>query len=188
MATTVYRCPATLSMRITSASVDEVNTITSHATTPATAGTFTLTVEGQTTAGIAYNATAADVQAALEALSNVAVGDVTVVATAESNLGAPLAIVTINWTKAMGGKDLAVSANFGGLTGNPHVLATPTQGFTGVSSRIRPQEAFAFDPAVSAQANAFLAAGFDHTQHVSFGGATVSGADSWVATNPYKVS
>lgn len=43
-----------------------------------TGGTFTLTVDGQTTSGIAYNATATAVQAALEALSTVAVGQVTV--------------------------------------------------------------------------------------------------------------
>lgn len=43
-----------------------------------TGGTFTLTFEGQTTAGIAYNATAATVQTALLALSNLDTGDVTV--------------------------------------------------------------------------------------------------------------
>lgn len=43
-----------------------------------TGGTFTLTYSGQTTAGIAYNANAAAVQAALEALSNIAPGDVVV--------------------------------------------------------------------------------------------------------------
>lgn len=41
-----------------------------------TGGTFTLTYAGQTTAAIAYNAAAAAVQSALEALSNIAVGDV----------------------------------------------------------------------------------------------------------------
>jgi hypothetical protein len=44
----------------------------------ATGGTYTLTWMGQTTAPIAYNANAATIQAALEALSNVAPGDVTV--------------------------------------------------------------------------------------------------------------
>ena len=39
--------------------------------TGATAGTFTLTFDGQTTAPIAYNATAAQIDAALEALSNI---------------------------------------------------------------------------------------------------------------------
>ena len=41
-------------------------------------GTFTLSYNGQTTAAIAYNATAAQVQTALEALSNIAPGDVVV--------------------------------------------------------------------------------------------------------------
>lgn len=41
-------------------------------------GTFTITYGGQTTTAIAYNATAATVRAALEALSNIGVGDVTV--------------------------------------------------------------------------------------------------------------
>ena len=44
--------------------------------TNATDGTFTLTFAGQTTAPIAWNATAAAVQSALEALSNVEPGDV----------------------------------------------------------------------------------------------------------------
>jgi YD repeat-containing protein len=44
-------------------------------------GTFTLTYDGQTTSGIAYNASAATVQAALEALSNVDPGEVGVVMT-----------------------------------------------------------------------------------------------------------
>ena len=42
----------------------------------ATGGTFTLTFDGQTTAPIAYNATNAVTQAALEALSNIDPGDV----------------------------------------------------------------------------------------------------------------
>ncbi len=45
-------------------------------------GTFTLTYSGQTTAAIAYNATALAVQQALEALSNIAVGDVSVTGSA----------------------------------------------------------------------------------------------------------
>ncbi len=56
--------------------VDEVQTV-SITGTP-TGGTFTLTWSGQITAAIAYNADAAAVQAALEALSNINVGDVKV--------------------------------------------------------------------------------------------------------------
>lgn len=53
----------------------EVQTIT--ITGGPTGGTFILTYDGQATAPIAYNATAAAVRTALEALSNVAAGDVT---------------------------------------------------------------------------------------------------------------
>lgn len=43
----------------------------------ANGGTFTLTFNGQTTGAIAWNADAATIQAALEALSNIGVGDIT---------------------------------------------------------------------------------------------------------------
>lgn len=55
---------------------NEVQTVTITGTP--TGGSFTLTYAGQTTAGIAYNANAAAVQSALEALSNLVPGDVTV--------------------------------------------------------------------------------------------------------------
>ncbi|WP_280389313.1 hypothetical protein [Nocardia wallacei] len=47
-----------------------------------TGGTFTLTVDGQTTTGIAYNAAASAVQSALEALSTVGTGNATVTGSA----------------------------------------------------------------------------------------------------------
>lgn len=56
------------------ATTDEVQQLTITGTP--TGGTFTLTYSGQTTGAIAYNATAAVVQAALVALSNIADGDV----------------------------------------------------------------------------------------------------------------
>lgn len=59
-----------------SGDVSEVQTVT--ITGDPTGGTFTLTYAGQTTAGIAFDAVAATVQAALIALSNLALGDVTV--------------------------------------------------------------------------------------------------------------
>jgi len=51
------------------AEVDEVQTVT--ITGAPTGGTFTLTFGAQTTSAIAYNATAAQVQTALQALSSV---------------------------------------------------------------------------------------------------------------------
>lgn len=62
------------------AAANEVQTLT----ITATGGTYTLTFNGQTTTAIAWNATAAAVQTALEALSNVAAGDI-VVTTAGAN-------------------------------------------------------------------------------------------------------
>lgn len=55
--------------------VDEIQQI---ALNGATAGTFTLTFDGETTAALAFDATAGDVQAALEALTNIGAGVVTV--------------------------------------------------------------------------------------------------------------
>lgn len=111
----------------THALTNEVNTITA-ASTPATAGNFTLTVNGQTTANIAFNATAAAVQAALELLSSVGVGNVTCVATTGANLGVANAVVTITYGGTLGGQNLTTSATMAGLTGNPHVFAVSTEG------------------------------------------------------------
>lgn len=58
------------------ARTNEVQTVTITGTP--TGGTFTLTFDGETTAGIAYNATASAVRSALEALSNITAGDVVV--------------------------------------------------------------------------------------------------------------
>ena len=57
-------------------------------TSAATAGTFTLTYDGHTTAAIAYNASTAAIQAALEALSNVNSGDITLAGSRLDEAGA----------------------------------------------------------------------------------------------------
>lgn len=104
----------------------EVTTITADSTA-ATAGTFTLTVDGVTTGTIAYNATAAAVKAALVAANACDAEDVTVTCT-EANLGVNDAVMTLTWSGALANDALAVSADFGSLTGNPHVLAEATAG------------------------------------------------------------
>lgn len=92
-----------------------------------TGGTFTLTFQGQTTAGIAFDATAAAVQTALEALSNVETGDI--VAT-----GGPLpgALVTLTFGGRYAGADMPrINADGSGLTGgtDPNaVVAIATEG------------------------------------------------------------
>lgn len=105
-----------------------VYTITSNAT-PATAGTFTLTFNGETTAAIAFDANAAAVKAAIVALGSVGALDVT---TADSGGGTDLGdashVVTITFGGALAGVDVDGSADMSGLTGNAHVLAEVTQG------------------------------------------------------------
>lgn len=56
---------------------NEVQTLSSVGTSPTT-GTYTLTYDGQTTGNIAANASNADIQTALELLSNVNANDITV--------------------------------------------------------------------------------------------------------------
>lgn len=85
------------------------------------AGTFTLTYRGQTTAAIAYNATAATVKAALEALSNVGAGNVNVAGSA----GGPY---TITFQVALGGAHqpllVAVSSLTGGTSPSVSVVTS----------------------------------------------------------------
>lgn len=91
-----------------------------------TGGTFTLTFQGSTTDPIAYNATAATVQAALRALPNIGSGDVTCT-------GGPLpgTAVTATFGGALAGQDVAVMTATSSLTGGTApavVITTPTPG------------------------------------------------------------
>lgn len=94
-----------------------------------TGGTFTLTFSGQTTGTIAYNASAATVEAALEALSTIGQGNVQVTGSA----GGPY---TVEFVGALAGQNLAaMTADASGLTGgtSPSVtIATAQSGESGV--------------------------------------------------------
>jgi hypothetical protein len=96
-----------------------------------TGGTFTLTFSGQTTAAIAYNATAAAVQTALEALSNINPGDVTVTGAA----GGPY---TLTWGGQYLGENVAqptATASFtGGSTPGVTIATTTAGGAAGSAS------------------------------------------------------
>lgn len=102
------------------ASPSEVQTINLGA---ATAGTVTITFDGETTAAIAYNATAAAVQTALEALSNVDPGDVVV-------SGGPLpGTITLTFGGRYVGRNVPqVTVTPTGLTGGTVTVATTTEG------------------------------------------------------------
>jgi hypothetical protein len=89
-----------------------------------TGGTFTLTLDGETTAAIAYNAAASTVQTALEGLSNITPGDVTVTGSA----GGPY---TITFSGARAGTNVPAMTATASLTGgtSPGVtMATGTGG------------------------------------------------------------
>ncbi|MFB7359678.1 hypothetical protein [Streptomyces gardneri] len=103
---------------------NEVQTLT--VTGAPTGGTFTITWSGQTTAALAYNATAAQVQAALEALSNIAPGDVVVT----GNAGGPW---TLTWGGTQLGENVAAPTTTESFTGGttPDItIATTTGGDT----------------------------------------------------------
>ncbi|QDT94754.1 LamG domain-containing protein [Gimesia aquarii] len=91
--------------------VNEVQTISSPSNP--TGGTFTLSFGGQATTGIAYNASAATVQAALEALSTIPTGSV---ACAGGSL--PDTPITVTFQDELASMDVALlEADASGLTG-----------------------------------------------------------------------
>ncbi len=101
--------------------VDEIQSVY----TGATGGTFTLTYSGQTTATIAYNASAATMVTKLEALSNVT--DVT--ATGAGTVGDPWLVTFVD----PGGADIALmTIDPALLTGAVTTIATDTPGVTAV--------------------------------------------------------
>lgn len=103
----------------------EVQTVTITGTP--TGGTYTLTFSGQTTTAIPYNATAAQVKAALEALSNIAAGEVTVTGGPH-----PGTAMSVTFSGQFLGDDVAaMTASAASLTGGTTpavVIATPTAG------------------------------------------------------------
>jgi hypothetical protein len=108
------------------AGVNEVQTI---GATGAVSGTFTLTFDGQTTGNLPFNATAAQIQAALEGLSNIDAGEVAVA-------GGPVntTAVTITFTGDLSATDVAlITGNDSLLLGSQIVVSTTTQGASPVT-------------------------------------------------------
>jgi hypothetical protein len=91
-----------------------------------TGGTFTLTFDGQTTSAIAYNATAATVEAALEALSTIGQGNVQVTGAA----GGPW---TVEFVGQLQDTNVpAMTADGASLTGGTSPAVTVTTSQAGV--------------------------------------------------------
>jgi len=98
----------------------------------ASAGTFTISFDGETTAAIAFNATAAAVQAALELLSNIDPGDVVVT-------GGPLpATITLTFGGNLANKDIpAITVDGGSTTGETITITTSNAGANNGIDKIR---------------------------------------------------
>lgn len=103
---------------------DEVQRATISGTP--TGGNFTLTFNGQTTANIAYNATAAAVQTALQALSTVGAGNVTV--TGGPGPGTPYTFTFTNDLGQANQPALTATASFTGGTSPAIAITTITPG------------------------------------------------------------
>ena len=123
-------------------SAAEAQTVTITGTP--TGGTFTLTWQGETTAAIAYNATAAAVESALEGLSMINAGDVTV--TGGPGPGTPY-VVTFGGQYA--GDNVAQMTTSGAsLTGGStpaSAVTTTTAGGSAVASGLEVPEGFLFN-------------------------------------------
>lgn len=103
----------------------------------ATGGTFTITFQGETTAAIAFNATAAQVKAALELLPGINVGDITVTGGPGAAGGATPYVITFTETGQYGDQDApAITTGAGSLTGGAGTAAvtTTTGGGAGAST------------------------------------------------------
>jgi hypothetical protein len=109
---------------------DEVQTVTIP--TNNTGGTFTITYSGQTTSALAYNATAAQVQAALEALSNIGPGNIQVTLAA--------GVYTLTFRGTLGQTNVAAVTTTPSLTGgtNTAAVATGTGGVAGTAGTYAP--------------------------------------------------
>jgi hypothetical protein len=137
----------------------EVQTVT--ITGGPTGGTYTLTFSGQTTAAIPYNATAAQVKSALEALSNVEVGDVAV-----SGGPHPGTAIAVTFGGQYLSDDVAqMTASGAGLTGgtSPAVAVSTTTAGGGASATDGTEalagflvDGFSFNPGSTKAAGALL--------------------------------
>lgn len=91
-------------------------------------GTFDLIFQGQTAAGIAYNVDAATLTTALEGLSNIGAGEVTVTRTGSGTNVDPY-VYEIEFTGTLGGLDLVeMTSNAASITGCAIVVTTTEQG------------------------------------------------------------
>lgn len=123
-------------------------------------GTLTITFDGEETGDIAFDATPAEVQAALEALPNVQPGDVVVTGTANvryilafggAYAGTNAALVVIDNTDITGGGSYLVATTVGGAAGTPGTFREFDA--TGTDGRQTPRALLAYDCSTDSAGN-----------------------------------
>ena len=85
-------------------SVDEVQSVGWSSSAMGMSGTYTLTQNGQTTSAIAWNASSATIQTALEALSSIGAGNVLVALASPNSVSRT---ITLSFRNGKGGTDLS---------------------------------------------------------------------------------
>lgn len=98
--------------------VSEVDTLTKSGTY--TGGTFTLTIDGATTAAIAWNAPNATILAALNALPNIRPGDIVV--SGGGGAGISTGAVTLTFAGTKAGRAMTNSADASSITGGGTIV------------------------------------------------------------------
>ena len=140
-------------------------------------GTFTLTVGANTTAGIAYNATAAAVQAALGGLASVGANNVTVTGAA----GGPY---TVTFQNALGAQVVTLTGSGAALTtpGN-FAITNPTPGSAGTPGTVSAYAPANTDGSQVPRAVLEHDCATDGSGNVTIGPA--AGQSEWGQTQPY---
>jgi len=110
--------------------VDEVQRVGLNASMSLYGGTFTLTYSGQTTTSMAYNASAATVEAALVALSNIGTGDVVVTKTLNSGTQQEWKVEFKNGLAGTNVSQITVNSSAYGFMSVTKTEATDVQGNT----------------------------------------------------------
>lgn len=143
-----------------------------------TGGTFTLTYSSQTTAAIAYNATAADVQAALQALSNIGDDDVRCFG---SQL--PGGTITIHFLNALGGTNVAQITSSDSLTGG----TSPATAISTLQAGAASYSAIAQQPVSKSTANVYIDSSYGSIGGTKYCDALEVGLSIPKIRNPVKV-
>lgn len=153
------------------AGVNEVQTITITGTP--TGGTFTITYSGQTTSAIAYNATAATVQTALEALSNIGVNNVSC-----SGGAFPGTAVSVTFQNTLGKQNIAAMTTTDSLTGGSSPASAVTTATAGVAATYGTYKAYlssSTDGSQTAKAILEFDCATDSSGNITLGGASGGG-------------